>query len=345
MRAVVYNEFKGEVSVEDVAIPAVPDDGVLVRVMATGMCRSDWWGWQGHDKSIRLPHVPGHEFAGEVEVVGANVRNFSKGQRVTAPFVCGCSVCDWCKNDAPQVCPTQTQPGFTHWGSFADYVVVRNADFNLVELPPDMDFRIAASLGCRFATAYRAIVDQGKLGTGDSIVVMGCGGVGLSAIIIAKALGADVVAVDITDEKLEFARRLGAGYTVNLTNEEYSPSAMRILLDSGASMTIDAIGKSELVELCIRSLRPHGKHLQVGLIEGEMPKVAMDRVIANELSIIGSHGIQASAYPRMFDLISSGACDPKQLITGIISLEQAPRVLKRFGEAPPVGVGIIDMTM
>ena len=345
MRAVLYNAFKGKISVEDVPVPVVPDDGALIKVHTTGICRSDWWGWQGFDKSIRLPHVPGHEFAGEVAVVGPNVRQYKLGDRVTAPFVCGCSTCGWCKAGQPQVCPTQTQPGFTHWGSFAEYVVVRNADFNLVSLPDEISYISAASMGCRFGTAYRAIVSQGGLTAGDSLIVMGCGGVGLSAIMLANAIGADVVAVDISDEKLDFARKIGAAHTINIAQEEYAPSAMRILLDDGATMTIDAIGKPEIVDLCIRSLRPQGKHLQVGLMEGEMPSITMSRLISNEIQLIGSHGVQATAYPEMFELINSGACDPKHLISGIISLEQSPRVVQRFAEAPPIGVGLIDLSM
>ena len=155
---------------------------------------------------MRLPHVPGHEFAGVVSATGASVKHFKVGDRVTAPFVCGCGQCEYCEDDNAQVCPTQTQPGFTHWGSFAEYVVVRQADHNLVQLPATMDFITAASMGCRFATAYRAVVDRAGLKAGQSIVVMGCGGVGMSAIMIAAGIGAQVVAIDISDAKLRIGR-------------------------------------------------------------------------------------------------------------------------------------------
>jgi len=345
MRAVVYDQFKGPIEVRDVPVPEVPTDGALIQVKAAGLCRSDWWGWQGHDKGIRLPHVPGHEFAGVVAEVGSGVYNWNTGDRVTAPFVNGCGDCEYCGAGQHQVCSYQTQPGFTHWGAFAEYVIVRNADINLVSLPDEMDFVTAASLGCRFATAYRAIYDQGSLKPGQSIVVMGCGGVGLAAILIAKAIGAEIVAVDIKDSKLHLAEKLGASHLINSAEEDYSPEAIEILLDGGAHVTLDALGAPDLVNLGIRSLRPQGVHVQVGLTEGLASEVAVNRLTGHELQIRGSHGMSARDYPRMLDLIASGACNPKTLVSGIISLEQSPRVLMRFGEAPPIGVGVIDMDM
>lgn len=345
MRAVIYDEFKGNIELRDVPVPEVPADGALIEVRATGMCRSDWWGWQGHDQGIRLPHVPGHEFAGVVAKVGGSVRNWKKGDRITAPFVCGCGECGYCLQGEHQVCVRQTQPGFTHWGSFAEYVVVRNADINLVELPDSIDFITAASLGCRFATAYRALHDQAGLMEGQSLVVMGCGGVGLSAIMIATAIGAEVIAVDINEEKLRFAEKLGAAHVINSEEEEYAPEAIQILLDGGAHVTIDALGNSDLINLGIRSLRRQGTHVQVGLTEGTVSNIEVNALAGQELKIHGSHGMSAKDYPRLFELIMSGACNPRELVTGIMSLEQSPRVLMRFGEAPPLGIGVIDMGM
>ena len=165
-----------------------PAGGVVVRVMATGMCRSDWHAWAGHDE-IAFPHVPGHELAGEVVEVGAGVDRWAVGDRVTVPFVCGCGRCEWCLAGNAQVCPDQQQPGFTHWGSFAEYVALHAADTNLVAFPSRVDFATAASLGCRFATAYRALVGRARITEGEWVTVVGAGGVGLSTVMIARALG------------------------------------------------------------------------------------------------------------------------------------------------------------
>src|SRR6187549_330581 len=137
-------------TVVDVPEPDCPADGAVIRVVATGVCRSDWHAWQGHDP-VRLPHVPGHELAGVIAAVGSRVTTRRVGERVTVPFVCGCGTCAYCLAGDAQVCPDQTQPGFTGPGSFAELVAVHGADTNLVRLPESIDFVTAASLGCRFA--------------------------------------------------------------------------------------------------------------------------------------------------------------------------------------------------
>ena len=213
MSAVVIDAVRGRPEVRDVAEPTAPSDGVVVRVEATGLCRSDWHAWAGHDE-IALPHVPGHELAGVVVAVGAGVRRWSTGDRVTVPFVCGCGRCEWCRSGNAQVCPDQQQPGFTHWGSFAEYVALHGADTNLVAVPEHVDLPTAAALGCRFATAYRALADRARLAEGEWVTVVGAGGVGLSAVMIARALGGRVIAVDRNPEALALARELGAEHTL-----------------------------------------------------------------------------------------------------------------------------------
>src|SRR5215831_12201253 len=197
MRAAIFHEFKRPFSVENVADPVPSDSGIVLKVKACGICRSDWHGWTGNDPDIRLPHVPGHELSGLVAAVGADVRNWKGGERVTLPFVCGCGACEQCLDRNQQICDRQFQPGFTAWGGFAEYVALEYADVNLVRLPDEIDFVTAASLGCRFATSFRAIVDQGRVAPEQWVTVWGCGGVGLSAVMIAAAFGAQVIAVDI----------------------------------------------------------------------------------------------------------------------------------------------------
>jgi D-arabinose 1-dehydrogenase-like Zn-dependent alcohol dehydrogenase len=164
VRAVVYDGFGRPPEVATVPDPSPPAHGVVVRVEATGLCRSDWHGWMGHDPDIRrFPHVPGHELAGVIEAVGADVRGWAPGARVTVPFVCACGDCEQCAAGNEQICDRQRQPGFTHWGSFAELVALDWADVNLVALPEAVGAVAAAGLGCRFATAYRAVVQVGLL--------------------------------------------------------------------------------------------------------------------------------------------------------------------------------------
>ncbi|GIH97916.1 alcohol dehydrogenase [Planobispora siamensis] len=318
---------------------------MVIRVGATGLCRSDWHGWQGHDADItRLPHVPGHELAGVVEAVGAEVRGRRPGDRVTVPFVSACGSCAACATGDQQVCERQTQPGFTHWGSFAEYVAIENADVNLVALPADMSFTTAASLGCRFATAFRAVVQVGGVRPGEWVAVHGCGGVGLSAVMIAAAAGARVVAVDVSAEALRLAEQAGAAHMVDATGADTGgdtaggDTAARImeLTGGGAHVSIDALGSAPTCAASILGLRRRGRHVQVGLLPDGRTPVPMDRVIAYELHVLGSHGMAAHAYAPMLELIGSGALRPDRLVTRTIGLEEAGEALAGIGSVPGV---------
>jgi len=344
MKAVYYEEFQGKVELRDVPKPVVSPDSVVLKVEATGLCRSDWHGWMGHDPDIVLPHVPGHELAGTVVEVGNQIQNFKAGDRVTVPFVSGCGHCDECRSGNQQVCDHQFQPGFTAWGSFAEYVEIKYADNNLVHLPDEIDFVTAASLGCRFITSFRAVVDQGKAGAGQWVAVHGCGGVGLSAIAIAAGVGAQVIAVDIDDEKLELARRMGATEVVNARLLKDVPAEIRRLSGRGAHVSIDALGSQETCFNSVSCLRKRGKHIQVGLMTGDHqhPKVPMDRVVAHELEIIGSHGMQAFRYEAVFEMILSGKVQPGLMLGRTISLEEAPDALVNMDKFEHLGVTIVN---
>lgn len=344
MKAAIYEAFQQPITIQTVPDPTPTPDGVVIQVEATGLCRSDWHGWMGHDADITPPHVPGHELAGVVTAVGNDVRNWQIGNRVTLPFVCGCGRCPQCLSGNHQVCDSQFQPGFTHWGSFAEYVAIQYADVNLVRLPESVDFETAASLGCRFVTSFRAIVAQGQVGAGQWVAVHGCGGVGLSAIMIASALGANVVAIDIADDKLDFACELGAVAKVNAAEMGDVVKAVIEITNGGAHLSIDALGSPFTCFNSIANLRKRGKHVQVGLMLGEhrSPAIPMDKVIANELEIYGSHGMQAHHYPALLRMIEAGKLQPQKLIGKTISLAEATTALPAMDRFPGLGITVIN---
>jgi len=343
MKAILYEAYEAAPKLVSVPDPTPPAHGVVVKVEATGVCRSDWHGWMGHDPDITLPHVPGHELAGTVVAVGADVTNWKAGDRVTVPFVGGCGSCPECRAGHQQVCENQFQPGFTHWGSFAEYVAIHFADVNLVALPEGLDFATAASLGCRFATSFRAVVDQGKAGAGQWVAVHGCGGVGLSAVMIANAIGAHVVAVDIDEAKLALARDLGAVATVNGATVADVPAAVMELTNGGAHVSLDALGHPVTCFNSVQNLRRRGKHVQVGLMLADhaTPQVPMAKVIGWELEMLGSHGMQAHRYGAMLDMVSSGKLDPARLVGDRISIEDAPEALMGMDRFQSIGATVI----
>jgi alcohol dehydrogenase len=342
MRAVYYETFGTSPRIATLPDPTPSPTGVVVKVAATGLCRSDWHGWAGHDPDITLPHVPGHELAGEIVAIGRDVKRWKAGARVTVPFVSGCGHCPECATGHHHICDNQVQPGFTCWGSFADYVALEYADLNVVELPESMDFATAASLGCRFVTSFSAVIDKGRCKPGEWVAVHGCGGVGLSAIMIANAMGAQVIAVDLTDEKLAFARQLGAHAIVNASKSKVV-DAIRDITGGGAHISIDALGHSITALNSVRCLRKRGRHVQVGLMLAEHARapMPMDLVIAKELEIKGSHGMQAHRYPEMLRMIAKGLLRPEKLVGKEISLEEAPAALMAMDKFEGTGVTVI----
>lgn len=339
MRAVTYDTFGSLPVVSDVPDPVCDARGAVVQVLATGVCRSDWHAWQGHDSDVQLPHVPGHEFAGVVSAVGAEVTRFAVGDRVTAPFILACGTCAQCATGATQVCIAQLQPGFTLPGSFAEQVAVVEADLNLVALPAELDVVDAAGLGCRFGTAYHALHVQGRVQPGETVVVFGCGGVGLSCVMVALAAGAKVIAVDVSERSLDATRALGA--TPVVAGPDIA-GRIRDLTDGGAHVTVDAFGSAETLADAVLSLRPRGRHVQVGLLldADANPSVPMGRVIADELVILGSHGIAVTEYEAMLRDIADGLLVPGDAVGRVISFEELPEALAAMGRPHSAGMTV-----
>jgi len=345
MKAALFEEFGKPLIIRNVTDPIPDDDGVIIEVKASGICRSDWHGWQGHDPDITsLPHVPGHELAGVIAEAGKKVENWKPGDRVTVPFVAGCGYCPECQSGNHQVCDNQTQPGFTHWGSFAEYVLINYADVNLIKLPEAMEYVTAAILGCRFATSFRAVVHQGVVQPGQWVAIHGCGGVGISAIMIAHARGARVIAVDINVKALELAKTIGADVLINASKEQNIVKVIHDITNGGANISIDALGSKVTCFNSIACLCKRARHIQVGLLTGKdfQPQLPMELVIAKELEIFGSHGMQAHKYSDMLAMITSGKLNPDELIGKTVNLGDAPSELEKMSKFELSGITVIN---
>lgn len=341
MRALAFPAFGEPLTIVELPEPLAPPGGVVVRVEATGLCRSDWHGWMGHDDDITaFPHVGGHEFAGRIAALGEGVDAFAVGDRVTAPFVQACGDCATCREGSGQICPNQRQPGFTDPGSFAEFVVVRAASTNLVRLPDAVPAAHAAALGCRVATAFRAIVHRARLQPGEWLAVFGCGGVGLAAIQIGVALGARVVAVDTAPGSRERAEQLGAEAVLDAAG---APEAIAALTGGGAHVSVDALGSASTVDAALGSLRRHGRHVQVGLLPGTTA-LQLGRVISFELDVLGSHGMAAADYAELLAWVAGRRLDLGALLVPgpPLGLAEAAPALMRMGEVASGGVLIVD---
>lgn len=339
MRAAVMHSFASPLSIETVDDPSPAPDGAVVKVHATGVCRSDWHGWMGHDPSIVLPHVPGHELCGEVVAVGSEVHGFAVGDRVTVPFCCGCGVCEPCRTGETQVCERDVQPGFTIWGSFAELVALPRADLNLVRVPSELGSVEAASLGCRFMTAWAALHVHARVRAGEWVAVHGCGGVGLAAVMIAAAAGAQVIAVDIDERKLARARELGA--VAGVSSDVVA--AIVELTGGGAHISLDALGSSTTCVSSVSCLRRRGRHAQVGLLLGDERDVAipMARVIGWELQVLGVHGMAVRHYDSMPRAVAAGSVRPGELVAKTIPLDAVGDEVAAMGRFAQEGVTVV----
>lgn len=345
MKAAVFHRFKGEITLETVPEPDCPEDGAIIDVRACGVCRSDHHTWTGAEEDLRLPHVMGHEFAGVVLAVGPACHNIRVGDRVTAPFILGCGQCPECAAGHPTICDTQHLIGFTQWGAFAERVAVQAGDYNLVHLPETLGFAEAAGMGCRVTTAWRGVNDRAALQSGEWIAVHGCGGVGLSTIMLAKALSARIIAIDISEAALAKAAELGAHHCINASQTPNVAQAVRELTGGGAHVSVDALGMTTTFENSLGCLRKLGRHVQIGMPVGHhttVPLPLLDLVYARQLSLFGMRGLGASGFKSLFDLIAAGKLDLSALLTKRIPLSGVGAALAKMDTGQPAGITVID---
>jgi D-arabinose 1-dehydrogenase-like Zn-dependent alcohol dehydrogenase len=343
MRALVMEAVGKPMEVKEMPKPGLRPDGAIVRVEGSGICRSDWHLWQGDWSWIgfaqRLPAVLGHEFAGVVEEVGPEVKKLKKGDRVVVPLSQACGLCEDCRNGHSNLC-SKSMTG----GGYAQYARLNRADINAVPLPESVGFAEAASMGCRYVTAFHGIMDQGKVKADESVVVYGCGGVGLSAIQIASALGARVIAVDLDDRKLELAKKVGAADVVN--GKKTDPvKAVIELTHGGANVSVDALGIAATCRNAVLSLGKRGRHVQIGLTtQGEKGEVALpvDQIVFKEIQFTGSLAMQSFRYPAMLSMVERGRLAPRDLITETIPLEKAFGVIEKMSNFENVGISVIN---
>ncbi|GCF14160.1 alcohol dehydrogenase [Haloarcula mannanilytica] len=350
MRAAVLEAYGEPLGVRDRDPPTPDPDGAVVAVEACGICRSDWHAWQGHgdwaDDDVPLGQVLGHEPAGRVVATGDRVSTVSPGDRAVVPFNLGDGTCGYCRNGHGNVCTDGWALGFESDvpGAFAEQVAVPRADYNLVTLPDGVGFDAAAALGCRYVTAFHALAHRADIAAGDRVAVHGCGGLGLAAVQIASALGASVIAVDIRDEPLSMARDVGANSVVDASAVEDVPAAIEAETDGGAEVSVDALGRAETCRNSVRSLRPRGTHVQVGLTtDTERGEVALptDWITRWDIDVLGSRGMPPSRYDELLRLVADGTLNPGALVTRRVSLDAVSERLAAMTDYGTEGIELV----
>lgn len=339
MRAAVVRDFNEDLSIETVPDPECPENGVVLEVAACGVCRSDFHGWVGEHPKVRNGSILGHEYCGTVVEAGARAKH-KVGDRLIAPFILGCGDCPACQTGASNTCESAIVPGFGAPGSYAEYVAVP-FDHNLVHLPEDMSPALAAGLGCRVTTAWHALTDRAGVRAGEWVAVHGTGGIGLSSLLLAKMLGARVVVVDIVDEKLEHAMRLGADAAVNALTDDVAV-AIQEITGGGAQVSIEALGIEATTNASVECLATLGRHVHVGMPAGDgMMRVNMRAIYSKQLAFYGTRGMPSWKYPALLGMIERGEVDLSPMLDREISLSGASAELRAMKGPTPPGTAVI----
>lgn len=340
MRAAVLRAYNADLSIENVPEPVCPPDGVVLKVLACGVCRSDWHGWVGEHPKVKPGQIGGHEYCGEVVEAGP-AATYAKGDRLIAPFILACGTCPNCRAGESNTCADQRLPGFTEPGAFAEYIAVPR-DHNLARLPDDMSPALAAALGCRVTTAWHALTGRAALRPGEWLAVHGTGGIGLAAMLLGRALGARVIVTDIVPEKLAHARVLGADHAIDATDGA-SAEAIRDLTSGGAHVSVEALGFPATVVASLACLRPLGRHVQVGMPVGHhaVQEVDLNAVYMGNLALYGTRGMPSHRYPSLLNLIEGGQVDLAPIIAREVGLSNVSAELAAFNGPTPPGVAVI----
>jgi len=339
MRAAVVREFNEDLSIETVADPECPDTGVVLEVAACGVCRSDYHGWVGGHPKVGNGTIMGHEYCGTVIEAGPNAQH-KVGDRLIAPFILGCGTCMECRTGVSNVCGSAITPGFGTHGAYAEYVAVP-FDHNLVHLPETLTPALAAGLGCRVTTAWHALTDRAQVRAGEWVAIHGTGGIGLSTLLLAKMLGAQVVVVDIVAEKLTHALEFGADAAVNAAEVD-AAEAIRDITGGGAHVSIEALGIEDTANASVECLGLLGRHVQVGLPAGSgFFNVNMRAIYSKQLSFFGTRGMPSWKYPTLLGMIERGEVDIGPMVAREIALSQASAELWAMKGPTSPGTAVI----
>ncbi len=327
--------------IEECPVPALAPGEVVVRVLACGVCGSDVHMWQGTVPVARTPIVLGHEIAGRVASCGPDSSPWSVDDAVIVRAASGCGGCRHCAGGHDNLCQNQHVLGMDRDGGFARYVKAPAA--NLLPLPDGVPFEVAAILSDAVATPYHALMERGALQRGESVAVFGCGGLGTHAVQLARLLGAGkVIAVDVHPPALARARELGADATVDATSEA-PHKAVQQLTGEGVDLALECVGRPETIAQAVRSLRPGGRAVIVGMGREPIGLPPPALFAWREYSVLGSFGSTRSDLERVIELVQSGQLDLGRSISARFPLEQANRALEMLEskEGDPVRLVIL----
>jgi 6-hydroxycyclohex-1-ene-1-carbonyl-CoA dehydrogenase len=324
VKAAVFYAAHEPMRIEDVPTPQPRAGEILIRVAGCGVCHTDLHYLDHGTPTFKQPPVIlGHEIAGTVAALGAGVTTLKETDRVLVPAVLSCGHCTLCRTGRENICENSQMLGNHIDGGYAEYVAVPAKD--VFRMPDDVPLVEGSVIADAVTTPFHAVVRRGKVAAGDWVIVFGCGGVGLSLVQVAAAVGARVIAVDVKDAKLETARRFGATATLNPAAVPRLDKAVRALSGGGVDVAFEAVGKATAQEAALNCLKTGGRLVLVGYSPETLPLNA-GRVMFRELDIMGSLGCRPVDYPRAIELVRQGKVRLADMVTHRFPLD-------RIGEA------------
>ncbi len=320
MKAAMFYGPGQPFKIEDVPTPQPGPGEVLVKVAGCGVCHTDLHYTDHNVPTFKKPPlILGHEASGVIESLGEGVTVWSEGDRVLLPAVYGCGVCDACRRGRENICNNMIMFGNNIDGAFAEYIAV--SQHTLFSLPEELPLIESSIIADAITTPYQAVANRGQVKPGDSVAVFGCGGIGLNVVQMAAAAGGRVIAVDLLDEKLEWAKRLGAVAVINSSQVERVDKEIRKLSGGGVDVAFEAIGLPVTQEAAFASTRNGGRLVLVGYSAKPMT-LNSGRTMYREMEIVGSLGCPASEYPKVIELARNGKIKVKELVTAQFSLDE-----------------------
>jgi 6-hydroxycyclohex-1-ene-1-carbonyl-CoA dehydrogenase len=319
MKAAVFHGPEAGMKVEDIPVPQIGPDQILVKVAACGACHTDLhYIEHGVPTFKKPPIVLGHEASGVVEEVGVDVDNFKAGQRVLIPAVLSCGRCRFCRMGRENICSDMKMLGNHFDGAYAEYVGVPAKD--VLILPDSIPLEDASIIADALSTPYHAIKNRAEVKAGDTVVVFGCGGVGINAVQLAAAVGAYVIAVDINDRKLEWANELGAARTIDASKIERVSKEIRKLTGGGADIALEVIGNPRTIEEAFESVRIGGRLCVVGYTH-EPISIVGGKIMFKEIDVVGSLGCPPGEYVPLIRMVELGKINVTRLVTHRFDLD------------------------
>lgn len=323
MKAAVFHGGDSGLRIEDIPVPTVKADELLVKVAACGVCHTDLhYIEHGVPTFMKPPIVLGHEASGVVEAVGADVRTHEVGRRVLIPAVLTCGRCGFCRMGRENICSDMKMLGNHMNGAYAEYVAVPAKD--VLALPESIPLEEASIIADAISTPYHAVKNRARVRPGDVVVVFGCGGVGINAVQLSAAAGARVIAVDVNDRKLTWARAFGAAETIHASQVDSVAKTVKRMTGGGADIAMEVIGNPRTIEEAFDCVRVGGRLCVVGYTHERISIVA-GKIMFKELEVVGSLGCRPLDYVPLIRMVEQGLVEVKKLVTHRFKLDEIDR--------------------